>query len=119
MADARAVNQTAPDHQPAHGALQRAEREEREGTHGERARETTGAPEQDEWDQEHDANRPGCEPMQVLPEKDDLELRERHAGPQLPILRELTVPIERLSPLSVGQWRNGTDQRLPVDNRES
>jgi hypothetical protein len=119
MADARPIDQPALDHQPAHGALQRAEREEREPTRGERPREIPCPPEQNEGNQEHRADRPRAEPMEVFPEEDLLELAERHAAPQLLVLRELPVAIEQLSPLRLVEGRHDAHQRPPVDDREA
>src|ERR1019366_3180885 len=75
-----------------------------------------GEPEQ--RDRERDAQQPRPEPVHVLPEEDRLEVAERHALIQQPVLRDALVLRELGGPRRFVERRNDAGHGLPFGDRE-
>src|SRR5215470_11752969 len=119
LTDARIVHQPALDHVPADCALERAEQEYSAQARRKAAVDLSAEDEIKQRKQEHEADGPPQETMEILPPEDALELVERHAAIPLVILGRLLVLVEHLPPLRVAQRRNRTDDGLPFHDRQA
>ena len=71
--------------------------------------------------EEDEAEDSSEQPVRPFPEEDELESRQRHAGRSgdFAILRCPLVEREFVHPLSMGQRRDGADDRLPLRDRQA
>jgi hypothetical protein len=86
------------------------------------ARERRRGPEgqEDHQRQEEDhPDQPPQQPVRPLPEEDEFELVQRHAGVDLGVLRNLPVFAERLHPVRLVQRRDRAHDRLPFRDRQA
>ena len=87
-------------HVPAHRALQPAEQEDaRRASSRSRAGSGRATRNTDERHEEDDADQPPEQAVEVLPPEDALELLQRHAVVDEPVLGRLPVLVERLLPV--------------------
>ncbi len=106
-------------HPPADRALQPAKPENDPQPALEIAALQPAAPQKPQERQQVDrADHAAQQPMAPLPPEDGLELVETHAVVEFAILRNGLVGLERIGPRLLGQRRQGTGHRLPLDDRQ-
>jgi hypothetical protein len=99
--------------------LQAAEDEEAEHLAGERSLEVAARQEIQVGQQEHYADEAAGKAVRPFPPEDELEAVQRHVVIDLLELRRLLVLGEKFQPVGLGKRRQGADQRLPFDDRQS
>ena len=119
LADRDPVDQAGRHHPPADGALQPAEREQGGEARAISLWDCPAPPEPQQGEREDHADGAADQPVQILPEKDVLELAERHAPVDLPIFGRGFVTVELGLPLCRVERRYGAGDRLPPCHRQA
>ena len=121
MADVRPVDQAGHDHVPAQRALQPAEDEQADELPAIALRDRALRREPDQRQREGHADQAADQPVEPLPEEDELELRQRHSGRpvDLEIFRRLLVELEGMLPVGLRQRRDRAGDGLPLRDRQA
>ncbi len=119
LRDFDAMHEAGFHHPPADEALQSAERQDADEFPFQSLRDHAAQPEDDERHGEDDADQPAQQPMAPLPEEDEFEPVEAHAGDEFLILRDRLIFGEFGEPIGLGERRQHAGDRLPFGDREA
>jgi hypothetical protein len=119
VAYARILDEAGLHHVPAERALHRTEKKYAAELPGKPPIEPPPREEPQERNQENRADHPAEEPVHVFPPEDSLEPIDVHCEVHEAELGRLAIFREKRFPIRVRERRDGSDQGLPLDDREA